>query len=89
MVTCDSSSVTEIPLSWPGYTTLFVNQVIYINTGVTTLRNNTFLNFPRLQEITITNSQLNEIEEGAFNGIASELTKIDFTNNKLNMINPN
>ena len=88
MVTCDSSSVTEIPLSWPGYTTLFVNQVIYINTGVTTLRNNTFLNFPRLQEITITNSQLNEIEEGAFNGIASELTKIDFTNNKLNMINP-
>ena len=88
MVTCDSSSVTEIPLSWPGYTTLFVNQVIYINTGVTTLRNNTFLNFPHLQEITITNSQLNEIEEGAFNGIASELTKIDFTNSKLNMINP-
>ena len=88
MVICDSSSVTEIPLSWPDYTTEFVNQLIYTDTNVTTLRNNNFLNFPRLQSIVITNSQLNEIEEGAFNGIASQLTKIDFTNNDLNMINP-
>ena len=88
MVICDSSSVTEIPLSWPDYTTEFVNQLIYTDTNVTTLRNNTFLNFPRLQSIVITNSQLNEIEEGAFNGIASQLTKINFTSNKLNMINP-
>ena len=88
VVICDSSSITEVPLSWPGYTTSFVTRFIFTNTFVTTLRNNTFLNFPRLQEISITNSQLSEIEEGTFNGIASQLTKIDFTNNKLNMINP-
>ena len=87
-VICDSSSITEVPLSWPGYTTSFVTRFIFTNTFVTTLRNNIFLNFPRLQEISITNSQLSEIEEGTFNGIASQLTKIDFTNNKLNMINP-
>ena len=85
---CDSSVVTEIPLDWPNFVTQGVTQISILNTNIRVLKTNNFINFPCLVWLVIQNSQLKEIEDGAFNGVASRLTNLNFTNNKLNMINP-
>ena len=83
---CDSNVATEIPLDWPSYNTQYVTQISFLNTSIRVLKTNNFINFPSLVWLVIHNSQLKEIEDGAFNGVS--LTNLDFTNNKLNMINP-
>ena len=85
---CNSNPGTEIPLVWPNYTSQYVTRIRFLNTNIRVLRRDNFISFPSLVEIVIQNSELSEIEEGAFNEVASILTSIDFTNNKLNMVNP-
>ncbi|KAI6653528.1 Leucine-rich repeats and immunoglobulin-like domains protein 2 [Oopsacas minuta] len=88
MMYCDSVTGTEIPISFPNYNSRFVSQILFLNTNITVLKTDNFINFPSLVRIIIRNSQLSVIEDGAFNEVASSLQVVDFTNSKLNMINP-
>ena len=86
---CDSTQETEFsPVLPAGYTTAYITRITFLNSSLRVLRKDNFINFPMLLRLVIRNSQLNEIEEGAFGGVAPNLTTIDFTGNKLNMINP-
>ena len=87
-ITCGGATITDIPTAVTGATLSTLLQFICSSCNIQVLKANSFAAYPLLNSITIQYSGLIDIEEGAFDDIATQLTYLDLSNNALTVIKP-